>query len=223
VPLSPAFAMSFGRGCENACEHTPAEGIHRPARVRPLFHRDFHCVEADPTRSPGEPASYLGGTPEGFYCVGDPRTGALRPPAQATDPAYDRPPQCTHSTCRQDGSDVGSGQIAGANPSKYSLQFTRLFSISGMTSGTRNLGIQKYGTIFAEDLPIRGLSQGMLAKSVQDASWSSFLNKLSYKAEHAGRRFVQVNPRAQVKDVHAAQIIPRNFRIENMSALNAVW
>ena len=54
--------------------------------------------------------------------------------------------------------------------------------------------IQKYGTIFAEDLNIRGLSQGMLAKSVQDASWSSFLNKLSYKAEHAGRRFVQVNP-----------------------------
>lgn len=55
--------------------------------------------------------------------------------------------------------------------------------------------IQKYGTIFAEDLNMQGLSQGMLAKSVQDASWSSFLNKLSYKAEHAGRRFVQVNPR----------------------------
>jgi putative transposase len=31
--------------------------------------------------------------------------------------------------------------------------------------------------------------------SVQDASWSSFLDKLSYKAEHASKRFVQVNPR----------------------------
>jgi putative transposase len=55
--------------------------------------------------------------------------------------------------------------------------------------------IQKYGTIFAEDLPIRGLAQAMPAKSVQDASWSSFPNKLSYRAEHAGRRFVRVNPR----------------------------
>ena len=55
--------------------------------------------------------------------------------------------------------------------------------------------IRQYGTVFAEDLSVKGLSRGMLTKSVHDASWSSFLNKLSYKAEHAGRRFVQVNPR----------------------------
>jgi putative transposase len=34
-----------------------------------------------------------------------------------------------------------------------------------------------------------------VAKSVHDASWASFLDKVSYKAENAGRRFVQVNPR----------------------------
>jgi putative transposase len=55
--------------------------------------------------------------------------------------------------------------------------------------------IRQYGTIFVEDLHVQGLSRGRLAKSVHDASWSSFLNKLSYKAEHAGRRFVPVNPR----------------------------
>lgn len=55
--------------------------------------------------------------------------------------------------------------------------------------------VQAYGTIFAEDLNMKGLSQGLLAKSVHDASWASFLDKISYKAENAGRRFVRVNPR----------------------------
>jgi IS605 OrfB family transposase len=66
-----------------------------------------------------------------------------------------------------------------------------------MISSTRKSSriIQQYGTIFVEDLNVGGLSRGMFAKSVHDASWSSFLNKLCYKAEHAGRRFVQVNPR----------------------------
>jgi putative transposase len=55
--------------------------------------------------------------------------------------------------------------------------------------------IQQYGTIFVEDLNVRGLSRGILAKSVYDASWASFLDKLSYKAENAGRRFIPVDPR----------------------------
>jgi len=55
--------------------------------------------------------------------------------------------------------------------------------------------IRGYGAIFVEDLNIKGLSRGMLAKSVHDASWASFLDKLFYKAAHAGRRFVQVDPR----------------------------
>ena len=46
-----------------------------------------------------------------------------------------------------------------------------------------------------DELNIKGLSRSILAKSVQDASWGSFLNKLAYKAEHAGRQLVQVDPR----------------------------
>lgn len=55
--------------------------------------------------------------------------------------------------------------------------------------------IRRFQTIFVEDLNIKGLSRGILSKSVRDASWGSFLNKLAYKAEHAGRQFIQVNPR----------------------------
>ena len=48
--------------------------------------------------------------------------------------------------------------------------------------------------IAVEKLGIGGLSKSMLAKSVHDAGWRSFLHKLTVKAAEAGRRVVEVNP-----------------------------
>jgi len=55
--------------------------------------------------------------------------------------------------------------------------------------------VDTYGVIAVEDLNIKGLASGMLAKSVNDAGWSSFIAKLAYKAAEAGRRLIQVDPR----------------------------
>ena len=55
--------------------------------------------------------------------------------------------------------------------------------------------VDRYGFIAVEDLNIQGLASGILAKSVHDASWSSFIAKLAYKAESAGRVLVKVDPR----------------------------
>lgn len=52
-----------------------------------------------------------------------------------------------------------------------------------------------FGLIVIEDLNIKGLAAGMLAKSVNDAGWSSFIAKLTYKAEEAGRVLLKVDPR----------------------------
>jgi putative transposase len=52
-----------------------------------------------------------------------------------------------------------------------------------------------FGLIVIENLNIKGLAAGVLAKSVNDAGWSSFITKLIYKAEEAGRKLVKVNPR----------------------------
>jgi putative transposase len=54
--------------------------------------------------------------------------------------------------------------------------------------------VQNFGTIVVEDLNVKSLAAGRLSKSVPDASWSSFLAKLAYKAENAGRQLIAVNP-----------------------------
>jgi putative transposase len=55
--------------------------------------------------------------------------------------------------------------------------------------------VNEFGVIAVEDLNVKGLASGMLAKSVHDAGWTSFFGMLSYKAECAGRKLVKVDPR----------------------------
>jgi putative transposase len=55
--------------------------------------------------------------------------------------------------------------------------------------------VDRFGLIAVEDLNLKGLAGGMLAKSVNDVGWSNFLKMLTYKAEDAGRLLVKVDPR----------------------------
>jgi putative transposase len=55
--------------------------------------------------------------------------------------------------------------------------------------------VQNFGLIGVEDLNVRGLAGGMIAKSVHDVAWASFFSKLAYKAENAGRTLKAINPR----------------------------
>lgn len=54
--------------------------------------------------------------------------------------------------------------------------------------------VKDYDLIAIEKLNIKGLTKGMLAKQVLDASWSSFFQMLRYKAENAGKKLIEVNP-----------------------------
>jgi putative transposase len=55
--------------------------------------------------------------------------------------------------------------------------------------------VARFGRIAVEDLNIKGLAAGMLAKPVSDAAWSMLTNMLAYKAERAGCKLVKVDPR----------------------------
>ncbi len=55
--------------------------------------------------------------------------------------------------------------------------------------------VDRYGHIAVEDLNIKGLASGMLARDVNDASWGQLIELMRYKAENAGVEFVEVDPR----------------------------
>src|SRR5262249_50631701 len=50
--------------------------------------------------------------------------------------------------------------------------------------------VNSYGVMAVEDLNVKGLASGMLARSVHDAGWSASINTLTYKAAEAGRQVV---------------------------------
>jgi putative transposase len=55
--------------------------------------------------------------------------------------------------------------------------------------------IKKYGTVVVESLNVAGMSRSNLAKQILDCSWSEFFRMLKYKAEGAGRRVEEIDPR----------------------------
>jgi len=52
-----------------------------------------------------------------------------------------------------------------------------------------------YSVIAVENLNIKGLASGMLAKSVNDVGWSYFFAMLGYKVENTGSKLIKVDPR----------------------------
>ena len=71
--------------------------------------------------------------------------------------------------------------------------------------------VSQCGMIFVEDLNVKGLAGGKLAKAVHDASWSSFVAKLAYKAEEAGRLFAKVDARGTSQRCPCGAKVPKKL------------
>lgn len=73
--------------------------------------------------------------------------------------------------------------------------------------------VNRNGLIAVEDLNVKGLAGGMLAKSVNDAGWSNFLFMLAYKAESAGRVLVKVDPRGTSQNCLCGAEVPKTLAV----------
>ncbi|HYX15430.1 MAG TPA: transposase [Nostoc sp.] len=86
--------------------------------------------------------------------------------------------------------------------------------------------LEKYDVVVHEDLNVKGLSRSMLAKSVHDAGWSSFLSILTTKAakcatgeyprghfrENAGLLVIAVNPSGTSQDCSSCGVkVPKKL------------
>jgi putative transposase len=72
--------------------------------------------------------------------------------------------------------------------------------------------VGQYGTLYVEDLNIKGLSRSMLARSVHDAGWRDFLTILEYKAAEAGAQVVTVAPRGTSQTCPCGAPVPKTLR-----------
>jgi putative transposase len=61
-------------------------------------------------------------------------------------------------------------------------------------------------------LNIRGMAKTGFAKSIHDAGWSAFIDKLAYKAESAGRVLVKVDPRGTSQRCVCGVDVPKGLR-----------
>lgn len=68
---------------------------------------------------------------------------------------------------------------------------------------------KRYDLIAVEALNIKGLASGMLAKSVHDAGWGTFVNMLRYKAERAGGVVIEVDPKLTTQACSRCGVIVR--------------
>ena len=72
--------------------------------------------------------------------------------------------------------------------------------------------VNNYGLIFVENLNIKGLAAGMLAKAVNDAAWGGFLQKIAYKAESAGRIYREVEAGGSSQTCLCGASVPKTLR-----------
>lgn len=75
--------------------------------------------------------------------------------------------------------------------------------------------VNRYQTIVSEDLNIQGMVKNhCLARSISDAGWNSFLNMIAYKAESAGRVFVQVPARFTSQQCFkCGELVPKSLSV----------
>ncbi len=73
--------------------------------------------------------------------------------------------------------------------------------------------VNEFDLIAIEKLNIKGMARGILAKQIHDASWSNFFYKLTYKAESAGRKLIEVDPRNTSQTCTCGAVVKKDLSV----------
>jgi putative transposase len=74
--------------------------------------------------------------------------------------------------------------------------------------------VSKHQFIAVEDLNVGSMVHGRLGKSILDAAWGQFTQRLAYKAESAGCTFVRVEPRGTTQECsQCGETVPKSLSV----------
>jgi len=171
----------------------PISAVVRTVTVRRVAGRWYACFSLEVSRSPqaaaaGRPAV---GLDLGIRHFATLSTGEQIPGPRAYHAAMRQLRRAQRRVCRRQ---KGSHRRQKARL-LLARQHQRIWNLRHDHAHklTRRL-VSEFGLIAIEDLNIRGLARGLLAKQVTDQSWAAFLTMLEYKAAEAGTRLIRVPP-----------------------------
>jgi len=73
--------------------------------------------------------------------------------------------------------------------------------------------VKDFDFLAIENLNIRGMSRGFLAKQINDAGWSGFFQKLKYKAENAGKSVMEVSPKCTSQTCICGETVKKDLSV----------
>lgn len=57
------------------------------------------------------------------------------------------------------------------------------------------------------------MSKGILARAIHDAAWNNFFQKLTYKAENAGKKLIKVNPNGTSQTCICGETVKKDLSV----------
>jgi putative transposase len=188
--------------------HRPVEGTIKTVTVKRELKRWYVCFSVERAAKPLPPSSEAVGIDVGLTTY-----VTLSDGAEIQNPRWFKKAQkalrikqrrLARSKQRSNRRKKAAHAVASAHRKVFNQRHDFQHKLSRML-------VNRYGLIAIENLNIKGLAGGMLAKAVHDAAWGALFQKVSYKAENARRILVEPTARGSSQECVCGVIVPKTL------------